>query len=114
MRYTTGKDSNQNCVREEIHGSLRWTNARFHSVQNVFPLSKNIKINIYRIILCLLFRMGVKSWAVTLRRLIEFFLLYYTCDCKQRGLRGFENKGVEERDICTLEGGNKRKPEIIA
>ena len=48
-----------------IHKNLRSKNACYNSVQNVLSshcLFNNIKINIYRIILCLLFRMGVNLW----------------------------------------------------
>jgi len=48
-----------------IHNNLRSKNASYNSVQNVLSshcLFNNIKINIYRIILCLLFRMGVNRW----------------------------------------------------
>jgi len=45
-----------------FHNNLCSKNSCYHSVQNILSshcLSKKIEINIYRIILCLVFRMGV-------------------------------------------------------
>jgi hypothetical protein len=53
----------QNSIQEEIKSRLKSGNACYHSLQNILCsrlLSKNIKIKIYRTVICLLFCMGVK------------------------------------------------------
>ena len=53
----------QTFFQEEVKTRLKSRNADYHSVQNILSsslLSKNIKIKIYRCIICTLFCMGVK------------------------------------------------------
>jgi len=53
---------NQNSIQEEIKSNLKSGNACYHSVQNLLPFSllfKNLKIKIYRTIICPVFCMGV-------------------------------------------------------
>jgi len=55
--------TNQNSIQEEIKSRLNSGNACYRLVQNLLSssfLSKNLKIKIYRTILCLLFCVGVK------------------------------------------------------
>jgi len=55
--------TNQNSIQEEIKSILKSGNVYYHSVQNILSsslLSKNLKIEIYRTIIFLLFCMGVK------------------------------------------------------
>ena len=63
LKYLGTTLTNQNSIAEEIKSRLRSGSACYHSVQNLVSsrlLSKNLKIKIYRTILCLLFCMGVK------------------------------------------------------
>jgi len=53
-----------------IKSRLKSENACYHSVQNLLPssmLSKNIKINIHRIIVLPLVFYGCETWPLTLR-----------------------------------------------
>ena len=55
--------TNQNSIQEEIKIKLKSGNACYHSVQNLLSsivLSKNLKIKIYRTIICFLFCLCVK------------------------------------------------------
>ena len=72
--------TNQNSIAEEIKSRLRSGNACYHSVQNLLSsrlLSKNLNINIYRIIILPAVLYGCETWSLTLR--------------EQRTLRVFEN-----------------------
>jgi len=54
---------NQNSIQEEIKRRLKLGNGCYHWMQNLLSsslLSKNLKIKMYRTIICLLFYMGVK------------------------------------------------------
>jgi hypothetical protein len=47
--------TNQNSIQEEIKGRLKSGKACYHSVQNILSsslLSKNLKISIYRTVVC--------------------------------------------------------------
>ena len=55
--------TNQNSIQEEIKSGLKSRNACYHSVENLLSsslLSRDLKIKIYRTIICLLLCMGVK------------------------------------------------------
>ena len=63
FRYLGTTVRNQNSIQQEIKNRLKLGNACYHSVQNLLSsslLSKNLKIKMYRTIICLLFYMGVK------------------------------------------------------
>ena len=63
FKYLGTTLTNQNYIQEEIKGRLKSENACYYSVQNLLSsrlLSKNLNIKIYRTIIGLLFRMGVK------------------------------------------------------
>ena len=63
FKYLGTTLTNKNFIAEEIKSRLRSGNACYHSVQNLLSsrlLSKNLKIKIYRTIICQLFCMGVK------------------------------------------------------
>ena len=60
----------QNSVQEEIKSRLKSGNACFHSVQNLLScslLSKNLKININRIVIFLVVLYGCETWSLSLR-----------------------------------------------
>ena len=55
--------TNQHSIQKEIKSRLKLGNACYHSVQNLLSsslLSKNLKIKIYRTVICPLFCMDVK------------------------------------------------------
>jgi hypothetical protein len=55
--------TNQNLIQAEIKRRLNSVNACYHSVQNLLfsrLLSKNVKVSIYKTIICLWFYLGVK------------------------------------------------------
>jgi len=63
FKYLGTTLTNQNSIQEEIKNKLKSRNSCCLSVQNLLTsslLSKNIKIKIYRIIVLLLFCVGVK------------------------------------------------------
>ena len=63
FKYLGTTLTNKNSIAEEIKRRLKSGNACYHSVQNLLSsrlLSKNLKIKIYRTVICLLFCMGVK------------------------------------------------------
>jgi hypothetical protein len=63
FKYLGTTLTDQNSIQEEIKSSLKLGNACYHSVQNLLSsrlLSKNLKIKIYRSIICPWFCMGVK------------------------------------------------------
>jgi len=63
FKYLGKTLTNQNSIGEEIKSRLRSGNVCYHSVQNLLYsrlLSKNLKVKLYRTIILLLFRMGVK------------------------------------------------------
>jgi len=61
--------TNQNSIQEEIKIIVKSGNACYLSVQNLLPsilLSKNVKINIYRIIILSVVLYGCETWSLTL------------------------------------------------
>ena len=63
FKYMGTTLTNQNSIQKEIKSKLKLGNACYHSVQNFLSsslLSKNLKIKIYRTIICLLFCMDVE------------------------------------------------------
>ena len=72
--------TNQNSIPEEIKISLRSVNACYNSVQKLLSsrmLTKNVKINVYRIIILPIVSYGCETWSLILR--------------EERKLRVFEN-----------------------
>jgi hypothetical protein len=72
---------NQNSIQEEIKSRLKSENSCYHSVQNLLSsgsLSKNEKIQIYRIIILRVVLRGCETGSLTLR--------------DERRLRVFENR----------------------
>ena len=67
-------------ISKEIKNRLRSGNACYHSVKNLLSsrlLSKNLKINLYRIVILPVVLYGCETWSLTLR--------------EERKLRVFEN-----------------------
>jgi len=63
FKYLGKTLTNQNSIQEETKSSWKSGNACYHSVRNLLSsslLSKNLKIKLYKTIICLLFCMGVK------------------------------------------------------
>jgi hypothetical protein len=55
--------TDQNCIHEDINSRRNSGNACYHSVQNLLSsrlLSRNVKVKIFKTIVCQLFCMGVK------------------------------------------------------
>jgi hypothetical protein len=54
FKYLGTKVTNQNFIQEDIKRTLNSSNACYHSVQNIWssrPLSKNVKVRIYKTII---------------------------------------------------------------
>jgi hypothetical protein len=56
-------------IQKEIKSRLNSGNACYHSVQNLlfYPLSKNINMRIYKIIILPVVLYGCETWSLTLR-----------------------------------------------
>jgi hypothetical protein len=95
FRYLVTTLTNQNSIQEELKSRLKSGNACCHSVQNVLSsnlLSKNIKMNVHRILNVVLYE--CETWSLTLR--------------EEHRLRVFENRVlrrifVPKRDEITRE-----------
>jgi hypothetical protein len=62
--------TNKYLIQEEIKRRLNSGNAYYHLVQNLLsscPLSKNIKIKIYKTVILPVVLYGCKTWSFTLR-----------------------------------------------
>jgi hypothetical protein len=73
--------TNQNLIHEEIKGRSTSGNACYHSVQSLLssrPLSKNLKIRVYKTIILPVVLYGCETWSLTLR--------------EEHRLRVFENR----------------------
>jgi hypothetical protein len=60
--------TNQNCIQEQSVSRLKSGNACYHSVQNLLSsslLPKNLKINIYRIVILSVVVYGCETWSLT-------------------------------------------------
>jgi hypothetical protein len=85
FKYLVTTLTNQNSIQAQIKSSSKLGNACYYSVQNLLSsrlLSKNLKINIYRIIILPLVLYGCEAWSLTLR--------------EERRLKGFVNRVFEE------------------
>jgi hypothetical protein len=70
FKYLGTTVTNQNLIQEEIKRRLNSGNACYHSVQNrlpSLPLSKNLKITIYKTIILPVFLYGCETWSPALR-----------------------------------------------
>jgi len=70
FKYLGTALTNEKSIQEEIKSRLKSCNACYHSVQNLLSsslLSKNIKINVYRIIILPLALYWCETWSFKLR-----------------------------------------------
>jgi len=91
FRYFGTTLTNQNSIQEEIKSRLESENVCYHSVQKLLSsslLSENLKIKIYRTIISLLFRMGVKLGRSHGGRNVGWECLIIRCLWEYLGLRG--------------------------
>jgi hypothetical protein len=62
--------TNQNLIQEEIKGRLNYSNACYHSVQNLLSsrlLSKNVNVRIYKTIILPVGLYRCETWSLTVR-----------------------------------------------
>jgi hypothetical protein len=81
FKYLGTTVTNQNLIQEEIKRRLNFSNACYHSVQNLLSsrlLSKNLKIRINKMIILPVVLYGCEAWSLTLR--------------EEHRLRVFENR----------------------
>jgi len=81
FKYLGTTLTNQNSIQKETKSRLKFGNACYYSVQNLLSsrlLSKNVKIEIYRIIILPVVLYGCENWSLKLR--------------EERRLRVFENR----------------------
>jgi hypothetical protein len=70
FKYLRTKVTNQNLIEDEIKRRLNFSNACYHSVQNLLSsqlLSKNLKMRIYKTIILRVVLYGCKTWSLTIR-----------------------------------------------
>jgi hypothetical protein len=70
FKYLRTTLTNPNSIQEEIKSILKSENACYHLVQNLLSsslLSKNLKINVYKIIILPVVLYGCEIWSLTLR-----------------------------------------------
>jgi hypothetical protein len=68
FKYLGTTLTDQNCMQEEIKSRLNSRNACYHSVQSLlssFPLSRTVKVKIYKILPVVLYE--YETWCLTLR-----------------------------------------------
>jgi hypothetical protein len=81
FKYLGRKQTDQNCMYEEIKSRLNSGSACYRSVHSLLSsrlLSRNVKVKIYKTILLPVVLYGCGTWSVTLR--------------EERKLRVFENR----------------------
>jgi hypothetical protein len=81
FKYLGTTLTDQNSIHEEIKRRLKSGNACYHSVQSLLsscPLSRNVKVKIYKTIILPVVLYGCETWYLILR--------------KEHRLRVFENK----------------------
>ena len=69
FKYLGSLVTNQNSIQEEIKCTLKERNSRFYSVQTLSssrPLSKNLKIKIYKTIILPVVLYGRATWSTSL------------------------------------------------
>jgi hypothetical protein len=70
FKYLGTTLTDQNCTHEEIRSRLNSGNACVHAVQNLLsfhPLSRNVKIKIYKTIILPMVLYGCETWSLMLR-----------------------------------------------
>jgi hypothetical protein len=81
LKYFGTTLTDQHCMHEGIRSRLNSGNACYHSVQSLLSYrhqSRNLKVNIYKIIILPVVLCGCKTWSLTLR--------------EEHRLRVFENR----------------------
>jgi hypothetical protein len=70
FKYLGTTLTDQNCTQEEIKSRLNSENACYHSVQSLLsshPLSKDVKVKIYKTTILPVVLYGCETWSLTLR-----------------------------------------------
>jgi hypothetical protein len=70
FKYLGTALTDQNCIHEEIKSRLNSGNACYHSVQSLLssrPLSRNVKVKIYKTIFLPVVLYGCETWSLALR-----------------------------------------------
>jgi hypothetical protein len=71
FKYLGTTLTNQNDIHDEIKSRLNSGNACYYSVQNLLssrPISKNLKIKIYKTVISPVVLYGCETWSLTLRK----------------------------------------------
>ena len=92
----------QNTIQEKFTSRLKSGNACYHSVQNILSsswISKNLKFEIYRTIICLLLCMGVKLGPLYWERNVGWECLRIGCWGEYLGLKGTREWGNGETHL---------------
>jgi hypothetical protein len=106
FKYLGTTQTDQNCMHEEINRRLNSENACCHWVQSLLssrPLSRNVKVKIYKTIILPVVFYGSETWSLTLR--------------EERRLRVYENRVLRrifgpKRDEVTEEWRNLHNGEL--
>jgi hypothetical protein len=71
LKYLGTTLTYENCMNEEIKSKINLGNACYHSVQSLLsscPLSRNVKVKIYKIIILPVILFGCETWSLTLMK----------------------------------------------